>query len=154
MRIALLLALLSAPVFGAAISGVVKDPTGAAVARAGVTLGTLSTITNAQGRFEFPDIPASDYLLTITSDGFELFSRSMTAPSAPLTVTLKLASLTTSVEVTGHRSALRNSDPNYLALRGGALQSVYRVKNLVLTRDAGTFTLRSGAFSFLPPVLG
>jgi hypothetical protein len=153
MRTALLLALLWTPVFGAAVSGVVKDPSGAAIAQAAVTLGERSTITNAQGGFEFPDIAAGDYPLTVISDGFELFSRSITAPSAPLTITLKLASLTTNVEVTGHRSTLRNSDPNYLALRGGALRSVYRVENLV-TRDAATFTFRSGAFSFLPPVLG
>ncbi len=52
------------------------------------------------------------------------------------------------------RSPLANSDPNYQALRNGKPIHVHRVANLVLNRDAGVFTFRSGSFSFLPAVKG
>ena len=58
------------------------------------------------------------------------------------------------MRVSGGKSPLANSDPNYIALRTGQLNTVYRVSNLTLTRDVGVFTFRSGSFSFLPPVLG
>jgi hypothetical protein len=54
-----------------------------------------------------------------------------------ITISLKLKPAETSVEVRG-RSRLANSDPNYQALRGGALTHVYQVQNLVLARDVAT----------------
>ena len=158
MRIELLALLAFLPASAASISGLVKDPSGAAVAQALVRLeapsGLRSAATDANGRFEFRDVPGAEARLTVTHEGFEPFSERIdaTASSVPLVVTLKLAELKTVVEVSGAR--LRNSDQNYQALRGGELRGVYRVKDLVLTRDAATFTFRSGAFSFLPPVLG
>lgn len=158
MRVPLLALLAFLPASAASISGVVKDPSGAAVAQASVRLewpsGAQSATTDADGRFEFRDVPAAEMQLTVTRDGFEPFSRTLgaAASGAPLVITLKLAGLKTVVEVSG--APLRNSDPNYQALRNGELRGVYRVKNLVLTRDAATFTFRSGAFSFLAPVLG
>jgi hypothetical protein len=47
-----------------------------------------------------------------------------------------------------------NSDPNYAALRGSQLSESYSTDNIVLKRDAGTFTLKTGTISFPPPVLG
>src|SRR5579871_2694319 len=47
-----------------------------------------------------------------------------------------------------------NSDPNYRALRSAALAETYRVENVVVKRDVGTFTLKSGEISFIAPVLG
>src|SRR6185437_514469 len=70
------------------------------------------------------------------------------------TVSLKITAANTSMQVSGKRSPLANSDPNYQALRKGHLTQVYRVSNLTITRDVGTLNFRSGAFSFLPPVLG
>ena len=46
------------------------------------------------------------------------------------------------------------TDPNYQALRNDNVAGVFRVNNLTLTRDAGTFTFQSGSFSFGGPVLG
>jgi hypothetical protein len=160
MRPALLLALLALPAFGDTVSGIVKDPAGATVAQAAVTLvspeGSSSATTDPQGHFEFLDIPAGSYRLDVARDGFEPFSLAVTAgpDSPPIAIALKLATVRTTVQVFGGRSSLRNSDPNYQALRGGALRGLYRVKDLVLARDAATFTFRSGSFSFLPPVLG
>jgi len=45
-------------------------------------------------------------------------------------------------------------DPNYQALRGDTVAGSWRVNNLMLSRDTGTFTFRSGSFSFGHPVLG
>lgn len=59
-----------------AISGVVKDATGAVIANATVSLLTpqhtnvASTKTNAQGRFSFSDISVGSYLLHTTAHGF------------------------------------------------------------------------------------
>ncbi|MGH9532563.1 MAG: M1 family aminopeptidase [Terriglobales bacterium] len=48
-----------------------------------------------------------------------------------------------------------NTDPTYQQLRNVGLSGeVATVSNLVLKRDAGTFTFRSGTFSFLAPVNG
>ncbi len=46
-----------------------------------------------------------------------------------------------------------NSDANYRALRDGKLAESYTAENIVLERDAGTVTLKSGELSFLAPVL-
>ncbi len=76
------------------------------------------------------------------------------ATRQPYAVSLKIAAVSTSVQVSARRSALANSDPNYQALRTGKLTKVYRVSDVVLHRDGGVFTFRSGSFSFLPPVMG
>jgi len=48
-----------------------------------------------------------------------------------------------------------NSDPNYVALRNIGLGSeAFKVTNLDLKRDAGTFRLISGTVCFVPPVNG
>jgi hypothetical protein len=48
--------------------------------------------------------------------------------------------------------AVPNAD--YQALRNDSVAGSYRVTNLVLRRDVGTFTFQTGAFSFGHPVLG
>src|SRR5574341_580892 len=51
--------------------------------------------------------------------------------------------------------AVANSDPTYQQLRNVGLSGeVSTVNNLVLKRDAGTFTFHSGSFQFLAPVNG
>jgi hypothetical protein len=155
--------LLSAPWLRAAsVSGTVKDPSGGLVSGAAVSLqrlprgAAMQATTDAQGRFRFAEAAAGSYSLQVTKDGFEPWERTLPVAGKPvdLTVTLKLKVVTTSVQVSGRRSPLANSDPNYRALRSGKLTKVYLVSNLVLQRDVGTFTFRSGSFSFLPPVLG
>ena len=46
------------------------------------------------------------------------------------------------------------ADPNYRQLRDAQPAETYSVKDLVLQRDVGTITLRSGTITFIPPVLG
>jgi hypothetical protein len=147
---------------GASLSVLVKDPSGAVVAGAAVAAAskalpsTLQAATDAQGRAILEPLPAGTYQLSVSKDGFEVWERTVNVADKPtdLVVSLKLKSLTTTVQVSGRRSPLANSDPNYIAMRGGKLTQVYRVENLVLRRDVGNFTFRSGSFSFLPPVLG
>jgi hypothetical protein len=146
----------------ASLHGVVKDPSGAVVSGAAVAAqllprGTaLQATTDAQGCFRFDDAAPGSYTVSVARSGFEPWERQVTLAAKPLemAISLKLKSVITSVQVSGGRSKLANSDPNYQALRGGKLTKVYRVQNLTLTRDVGSFTFRSGSFSFLPPVLG
>ncbi len=150
------------PLWAASITAVVKDPRGGAVAGANVTAegkalpSPRQAVTDAQGRVRFDQLTAGTYHIAVTKDGFEAWERTVEAGDQPveLAVALKLKVVTTTVQVSGRRSPLANSDPNYKALRGGKLTKVYRVENLVLKRDVGTLTFRSGSFSFLPPVLG
>ena len=59
-----------------AIVGTVKDPTGAVVRGATVTLvqsgtnATQTTTTDSDGRFAFPSVATGDYTLTVTMTGF------------------------------------------------------------------------------------
>jgi hypothetical protein len=154
-------ALFGAWLHAASISGTVKDQTGAVVGGAAVSLqlpsgAALQTATDALGRFRFDAAAPGSHTLRVTKTGFETWERAVTASDKPVDVgvTLALKALLDSVRVSGRRSPLANSDPNYIALRGARLNPVYRVKNLTLKRDVGVFTLRSGSFSFLPPVLG
>jgi hypothetical protein len=48
----------------------------------------------------------------------------------------------------------QNQDANYRALREGKLAESFNTENIVLQRDVGTLTLKSGEISFLAPVLG
>src|SRR5579863_7155561 len=47
----------------------------------------------------------------------------------------------------------QNTDANYRALRDGKLAVSYNAENIVLQRDAGTVTFKTGEISFLAPVL-
>ena len=159
--VALLIAGFCLPIFAATLNITVKDPSGALVNGAAVTITqpqadrAQNKNTDIQGRTTF-ELPSGQYHISITHAGFEPAERetALTNRTLDLTVSLKIAAAATTMQVSGKRSPLANSDPNYQALRKGHLTQVYRVSNLTLTRDAGTFSFRSGAFSFLPPVLG
>ena len=162
-RSAFALSLLSCGLVSAAsLSIAVKDPSGSFVAGASVTVEGKSpaesrqTATDAWGHAQFDSIPAGSCHVTVLKDGFERWEQTVSIGDKPadLAVALKLKVVTTTVQVSARRSPLANSDPNYNSLRGGKLTKVYRVQDLALKRDVGTFTFRSGSFSFLPPVLG
>ncbi len=146
----------------ASLLGVVKDPSGAVIPRAVVILegpalsGPQAATTDARGRFQFDDLPPGAYQLRVMREGFDTFEQIVGIADKPvtLTISLKIKPIEIKIEVFGGQSPLKNSDANYLALRNGKLSQAYRVRNLILKRDAAAFTFRAGSFSFLPPVGG
>lgn len=48
----------------------------------------------------------------------------------------------------------QTQDANYRALRDGKLAESFNTENIVLQRDVGTLTFKSGELSLLAPVLG
>jgi hypothetical protein len=63
------------------IRGTVNDPSGAAIAKAAVTVTDTSTglsrdtVTNDSGIFVYPDLPIGNYTLKISAAGFETMNR-------------------------------------------------------------------------------
>jgi Carboxypeptidase regulatory-like domain len=145
------------------INGTVKDPNGALVAGAQVTVRneaageTRDTVTDNQGRFKIEGLAPGGYKITINRDGFKTAERAIAIESgktATVEIKLELAETRAEVAVGAKGSITPNADPNYRALRDGDLAEIYEVTNLTLKRDVGVITLRSGRVSFLPPVLG
>lgn len=147
----------------ATIQGVVRDPSGAVVAKAEVTVSgsalnaPLAAQTNAQGRFSLDGLAPGEYQVSVRAPGFEPFQNSVTIsqqPAVEFNVQLTIQAQEASLEVGGKRSALANSDPNYRALRDSGLAQAFNIENAVLHRDLGELRLKSGVVAFLPPVLG
>lgn len=95
----------------AGMQGVVKDPTGAVIAKAKVEVlspvmvGTKSLETDASGAYRFANLPVGDYTLTVNAAGFRPFRQTgiaLSAGSLPsIDVTLVVGAAQEVVEVTG-----------------------------------------------------
>ena len=162
-RFFFILSILCLPAAAATIQGTVRDPSGALVAGAEVTISntasaeTKTTKTDAKGHFSIEGLASGDYQITVRQQGFETAQRTVTVgqePSLDVDIQLKIQTQETVVEVTGKRSSLANSNPEYRALRDARTVEIFRVENITLRRDAGELHLRSGLIGFLPPVLG
>jgi hypothetical protein len=145
------------------IAGTVKDPAGAVVVGAQVTVRhevtgeTHSATTDNEGRFKVERLSPGRYQVTVTRNGFKTAERQLVVEetrAAALEIKLEIAETRAEVGVGAQGTVAANSDPNYRALRDGTLSESYTVNNLTLTRDVGVFTLRSGSISFLAPVMG
>src|SRR5260370_1362607 len=154
---------LGLPVEAATLQGTVRDPSGAVVAGAEVTISftlsseTRTTKTDARGHFSIDDLPPGEYQITVQQPSFENAQRAVTIgkePRVDLDIQLKIQARETVVEVSGKRSSLANSDPNYRALRDAGITDAIRVENVTLKRDAGELRRRSGLVGFLPRVRG
>lgn len=156
---------------GGEITGTVTDPKGAVVIGASVTVTdpisnqTFRAVTNQQGRYKVAGLPAGTYLVTISAEGFGDLRREnvVVEETKPTTLDarLELAELDAgSITVTASTAKGGKGDAVYQQLRAqaaatGDFSGPYAtVNNLVLKRDAGIFTLRSGELYFLPPVEG
>jgi hypothetical protein len=157
-------------VAGGNVAGTVTDPAGAVIVGATVTVldstgkqAHAPVTTDAQGKFKIGGLPAGAYVLVINANGFKEARREQVTveegKSALADVKLEVAPIIDTVEVksTGPKP---NEDPIYQQLRkqaetaqdfGGEYATV---NNLVIKRDAATFTLRSGEIYFLPAVEG
>jgi Carboxypeptidase regulatory-like domain/Peptidase family M1 domain len=153
---------------GGRIEGKVTDPKGAVVSGATVKVTdpvssqTFSAVTDDQGRYKVEGLKAGTYTVTISAKGFANARREDVTVAegavATFDAALEIAAVETAVSVV--TGAKANSDPAYQQLRligknapdfGGPFATV---TNLVLTRDAAVFTLRSGEVYFGPPVEG
>jgi iron complex outermembrane receptor protein len=82
---------------GTALSGVVKDPTGAVVGNAAITLtesktaAKRSTLSSEAGAYTFPSLPAGSYTIEAAAEGFSVFGTAVTVGVTPLTLDIPLA---------------------------------------------------------------
>jgi hypothetical protein len=152
---------------GGRIEGTVTDPKGAVVAGASITVSdpannlTFNATSDAQGHYKVEGLPAGAYTVTVSARGFQEARHDNVKVSesatAAVDLRLEIAPVEAAVTITGARG---NSDPVYQQLRqqgkndgdfGGPFATV---NNLILTRDAATFTLHGGEVYFAPPVEG
>jgi hypothetical protein len=101
------------------LRGTVKDPSGALVPNATVTITdksvdkTLTAVTNNEGAYEFPQIPPAHYLITVAAQG--LGAQSKTAEllvNQPATIDFRLSiqASTVTVDVTASAQTLNTTD--------------------------------------------
>ncbi len=139
----------------------VKDPTGAVLAEAGVRLLSNTGVevaakaTDSLGSVEFADLADGKYRIESVKDAFALGSTEASVSGERVTevvITLKIAVAETTVEVSAGAKGLANSDANYRALRANPVGEAFVVENVVLKRDLGEFTFRSGTIAFTRPI--
>src|SRR5215475_830363 len=145
------------------ITGTVKDPNGAVVAGAQVTVrneatgATRDAVTDNQGQFKVDELASGGYKVTVKRGGFKTADRDAKVEDGKATtveIKLETAEIRAEIAVPTKGSITPNVDPNYRALRDGDFAEIYEVTNLTLKRDVGAITLRSGRVGFLAPVLG
>jgi hypothetical protein len=102
------------------VGGTVKDPQGAVVPNATVEIHNLvshferSETTDNKGDFHFANVPFNPYHLVVTAPGFAPYEQEVDLRSlvtVNLTVNLKIASTTLSIEVTEKAGELVEVDP-------------------------------------------
>jgi Carboxypeptidase regulatory-like domain/Peptidase family M1 domain len=164
------LALLATPLVivhgaGGRIEGRITDPKGAVIVGATVSVTdpitnqTFTAVTDQQGHYTVAGLPAGSYSLTASAKGFSDARRDdvkvQDGALAIVDLRLEIAPIEAAVTVISQRA---NADPVYKQLRlqaksaGDFAGPFATVNNLVLKRDAATFTLRSGEIYFAPVV--
>src|SRR2546423_8891295 len=156
---------------GGAIAGTVTDPKGAVVVGATITVTDAAgkqahapVATDAQGRYKIEGLPAGTYTVVVSAPGFKEARREQVSvaegKAAALDFGLEIAPVEAGTVEVKSGGIKPNEDPVYRQLRQQAESAqdfsgeYAAVSNLVLRRDAATFTLRSGELYFLPPVEG
>jgi len=99
------------------VAGIVRDPGGAVVSGAVVTLrdGSYQTTaaTDAHGHFSFPAVPVTSGAIQVSHEGFRAIEQSWTAgvtPNISLDIVLQLASTNEEVTVSASRTEMRLAD--------------------------------------------
>ncbi len=92
------------------VRGTVKDRSGAVVARAQVVLTLegqqLTRVTQPDGTFVFSGVTASSGTIVVTASGFATTTTAWHAGENQITITLALAAVQQSLDVTGTRTAI------------------------------------------------
>ena len=101
------------------IRGTVSDPSGAAIAKAAVTLTDTNTglsrgtVTNDSGIFVYPDLPIGSYTLKISAAGFETENRPgltlITGQVIDLPIAMAVGSQTQQITVTSETQQIETS---------------------------------------------
>src|SRR5437762_987555 len=159
---ALLLFLVGSSAFAVTIKGTIQDPSGAFVQGAAVELRAVppagspkSTKSDAAGAFEFPKLGGTHYRLRVVQPAFAAFESDVlieNGADAMVSVRLKVAEVKETLDVAGGRR--QAIDPVYRALRTAEIAETFTVENLVLKRDSGVLTLKSGVVAFAAPAMG
>lgn len=156
-------ALVTAQTLTGTLAGTIKDPAGAVVAGAQVSLRsdatgeTRQTTTDDVGRFRFDNLAAGRYTLSVLHAGFKPAERAVdiaVSRASSVEIKLEVAAPTAEITVSPKGSLAPNTEPTYRHLRDGDSFETYTVNNLTIKRDVGTLTLKSGRISFLAPVMG
>lgn len=165
--IILAMPLVHAHAAGGTISGTVTDSKGALVVGAAVTVTDpvsnqrFATTSDKSGRYAIEGLPAGLYIVSVSATGFSIsrFNDIRVEDDKTVTVDAKLAIAPVESQVSVNvGNSKPNDDSTYQKLRNmakeaGSFSGVYaKVNNVVLKRDAATFTLRSGELYFLEPV--
>ena len=144
------------------LNGKVIDPAGAVVTGAQVTLkndtdANVQTVTTTEtGLFTFKALANGIYTLSIAKNGFTTSQQKVTIianPPVSIEVKLSLAETRAEVNVSAKGTTKANNETNYRALREGTLGESFTVTNLVIKRDVGIITLKSGRVTFTNQVL-
>lgn len=117
------------------LQGTVKDPSGAVVPKAKVTvtgtnmIGSKVLITDSSGYYHFTNLPPGSYTMVISSQGFETYKRSGLSVDVgrlpTVDVTLQVGSEATTVQVTGSGPAIdTTTTQNLTNLNSQALQNL------------------------------
>src|ERR1700680_4434904 len=118
--------LVSAQVTTGTISGIVQDPSGAAIAGAEVTIknvdtGTTRTLTSdPSGRYTAPDLPLGNYEVQAQHSGFQTEIRSgitlTVGREAVVNLSLRVGQLSDKVVVTGEAPLVESTTPAFSSL--------------------------------------
>ena len=125
----LVFALLPSPakaqVLYGSIVGNVKDPSGAAVVAASVTITQMQTnqsrqtATNESGGYDFSTVPSGSYTVVVTAPGFSTFTEEQVLVTinnvTRVDVTLKVGAVAETVQVTAETAALQTDRPDVRA---------------------------------------
>lgn len=127
-----------------AILGTVKDPSGAIVAGAQITLLnvdegiTRETTSNAAGEFQFLDVKAAHYNVTVTASGFDKWSQTNIAVALRqqlrLNTVLALGSVQQEVIVSGEQASAIETESSSIS----AVYTGDQAKDLPVNNRAGS----------------
>lgn len=144
------------------LDGTVVDPKGAVIEAAQVQIQNRSTgqsstaVTDQRGRFHVANLSPGTYMVRISTRGFKVFENEVVIQDGrPSTLEARLEIVETreSLTVAGRGPVAPNSNKHYRALRDANAFETFTVNNLVIVRDVGKLTLRTGTISFLPSLL-